>query len=243
MSQTHTFTVLKGSQSGSITTSQTTRTLKPTEAYIELTHSGLCGTDLHYRHAAMGLGHEGAGVIRALGPSTNLISDLRIGDRVGMGWLQRYCGRCKSCLTGVDMTCENQESYGGANTDEGCFGTGVCWDVSALYKIPDELESEAIGPLMCGGATVWAPLYQHDAKPGMRVGVVGLGGLGHLAVQFANKMGMEVVVFSGTEDKKAEAMEFGASEFVATKDRSSLEGVGPIDFLLVTTSQQPNYEL
>jgi D-arabinose 1-dehydrogenase-like Zn-dependent alcohol dehydrogenase len=147
------------------------------------------------------------------------------------------------CLLGIDAYCLNSNQFGSANHDQGCFGTGVAWDVSALHKIPDEIASEYAGPLMCGGATVWGPLYQHGIKAGDRVGIVGIGGLGHMAIQFASKMGMDVVVFSSTEDKKEEALKFGANEFVATKGLTTFEGVKPIDFLLITTSAQPDYAL
>ena len=160
-----------------------------------------------------------------------------------MGWFQKVCGYCKSCLTGIDVHCLNSEQFGSANHDQGCFSTGLAWDVSTLHKIPDEIASESAGPLMCGGATVWGPLYQHGLKAGDRVGIVGIGGLGHLAIQFASKMGADVVVFSSTDSKKEEAIKFGANEFIATKGLTKFEGVKPIDFLLITTSVQPDYAL
>jgi D-arabinose 1-dehydrogenase-like Zn-dependent alcohol dehydrogenase len=96
----HDFTVFKGSKSGEIVEAKGRRDLKPTEAFVEITHCGVCGTDEHYLHADMGLGHEGVGVITALGSAAALVSDLKVGDRVGMGWFQRICGYCKSCLSG-----------------------------------------------------------------------------------------------------------------------------------------------
>ncbi|OAL19713.1 hypothetical protein AYO22_09519 [Fonsecaea multimorphosa] len=133
--------------------------------------------------------------------------------------------------------------FGTANLDQGCFGTGVAWDVSTLFKIPDEISSESAGPLMCGGATVWGPLYEQGFKAGDRIGIVGIGGLGHLAIQFVSKMGMEAVVFSGTESKKEEAFQFGAKEFYATKGVTKFEGIEPVDGLLITTSVLPDLSL
>ena len=174
------FTVFKGSESGDIVESKGSRTAGPTEALVEISHCGVCGTDEHYRHAPMGLGHEGVGIIKELGSEASKLSDLKIGDRVGMGWRQKFCGYCKPCLLGATMQCENGIEFGTANLDQGCWGTAVAWDVSALVRIPDEISSADAGPLMCGGATVWGPLYQYGLKAGDRIGVVGIGGLGHL---------------------------------------------------------------
>ncbi|KAK5229410.1 hypothetical protein LTR96_003022 [Exophiala xenobiotica] len=237
------FTVFKGSKSGEIVEAKGHRDVGPREALIELTHSGVCGTDEHYRHYDQGLGHEGAGIIREIGSMVPEISDLKVGDRVGMGWMQKFCLHCKPCLTGQHFKCENSQQFGTANWDEGCFGTGIAWDVSALFKIPDEIDSASAGPLMCGGATVWGPLYENGFKAGDRVGILGIGGLGHLAIQFVNKMGMEAVVFSGTESKKEEAFKLGAAEFYATKGVTKFEGIRPVDCLLITTSVLPDLSL
>jgi D-arabinose 1-dehydrogenase-like Zn-dependent alcohol dehydrogenase len=146
-------------------------------------------------------------------------------------------------LTGHQNQCANSTSFGTADWDQGCFGTAVAWDVSALFKVPEAIASEDAGPLMCGGATVWSPLYESGARPGDRVGVIGVGGLGHLAIQFASKMGMDVVVFSGTESKKQKAIEFGASEFHVTNGVEKFEGITKLDILLITTNVIPNLSL
>jgi D-arabinose 1-dehydrogenase-like Zn-dependent alcohol dehydrogenase len=127
--------------------------------------------------------------------------------------------------------------------DQGCFGTAVAWDVSALFKIPKEIASEDAGPLMCGGASVWSPLYTSGLRPGDRVGIIGVGGLGHMAIQFAAKMGFEVVVFSSTISKKQSAIDFGASEVYATSGVKQFEGIAPLDALLITTSFNPDFSL
>ncbi|ETI22917.1 hypothetical protein G647_04711 [Cladophialophora carrionii CBS 160.54] len=243
------FTVFKGSKSGEIVEARGHRDVGPTQALTELSHCGVCGTDEHYKHAEQGLGHEGVGIIKEIGSLVKQISDLRVGDRVGMGQSRRFCGYCKPCLTGQHFKCQNSARFGIANLDQGCFGSGVAWDVSALFKIPDEISSESAGPLMCGGATVWGPLYEHGFKPGDRIGIIGhntslgIGGLGHLAIQMASKMGMEAVVFSGTESKKEEAFQLGASDFYATKGVTKFEGVEPVDSLLITTSVLPDLAL
>ncbi|PCH06353.1 Polyketide synthase, enoylreductase [Penicillium occitanis (nom. inval.)] len=237
------FTYFKGSGNGDVVEAVGHRELGPTQVSVKITHCGVCGTDEHYRHAHQGLGHEGVGIITEIGSSVQDLSEFRVGDRVGMGWYHKFCGHCKYCVSGRQTLCLNRTFYGTANGDQGCFGTALAWDISALYKIPDTISSEDAGPLLCGGATVWSPLYDSNVKPGDRVGIIGIGGLGHMAIQFASKMGLEVVVFSGTESKKQEALAFGASEFHATNNKESWDSIRPLDILLITTSVNPKMSL
>lgn len=141
---------------------------------------------------------------------------------------------------GRQNLCINNEQFGTANHDQGTFATGIAWDVSALFKVPDGIASEDAGPLMCGGATVWDPLFSNGARAGDRIGIVGIGGLGHLAIQFASKMAFQAVVFSRSESKREEAMSFGATEYHATEGRDSLEGITPVDYLLITANTLPD---
>ena len=152
--------------------------------------------------------------------------------------------RCQQCLSGRETFCPNRHIYGTHELDQGSFGTQAIWRESFLFKVPDKMTSEAAAPLMCGGATVFNVLEMYNVRPTDRVGIIGVGGLGHLAIQFASKMGCQVVVFSGTESKKEEAMKLGAKEFYATKGLTELklEG-GPIDHLLLTASSQPDWSL
>lgn len=230
------FTVYKGSKSGDIVEVKGHRDLKPTEVAVKISHCGVCGTDEHYRFGDVGLGHEGVGTITELGSMVSNISDFKVGDRVGMSYHQKFCGHCKYCLQGRQNLCPQAEYFGAANHDQGCYSTGVAWDISNLHKLPEGLDSEFAGPLMCGGATVWDPLYSSGAKPGDRIGIVGVGGLGHLAIQFASKMGLEPIVFSGTDSKKDQAFEFGASEFHTTKDNDKLSQVEKVDVLIITAN-------
>lgn len=133
--------------------------------------------------------------------------------------------------------------YGYADFDQGSFAHYAVWKADFVFKIPDSIPREYASPLMCGGATVWNVLSSFTAKPTDRIGIIGVGGLGHLAIQFAAKMGCEVVVFSGTDSKKEEAMQLGANEFIATKGATELHVSGPIDHLLITTSFQPDWKL
>ncbi|PSN72278.1 GroES-like protein [Corynespora cassiicola Philippines] len=235
------FTVFKGSKDGKIVKSQTTRPeLKGEDVYVKITASGLCGTDSHYRNADMVLGHEGVGVVEEVGPS---VTTLKVGDRVGWGYEHDCCGHCGSCLTGRETYCDERKMYGMADLDQGSMAEAAVWKESFLFKVPDSISDADAAPLMCGGATVFETLKTYGIKPTDRVGVIGVGGLGHLAIQFAAKMGCDVVVFSGTESKKAEAERLGASEFVAMKGKKELDIGRKLDALLVTTSAQPEWSL
>lgn len=133
--------------------------------------------------------------------------------------------------------------YGYANLDQGSFASHAVWKESFLFKIPDGLSDEAAAPLQCGGATVFNALRAYNAQPTETVGIMGVGGLGHLAIMFAAKMGCRVVVLSGSDSKKDEAMRLGAHEFVATKGLKEIKISMPLDRLLVTTSAQPDWKL
>jgi len=233
-----TFTVFKGSKDGDIVQSTTTRGVGPDEVLIKVTHSGLCGTDEHLRHSDIVLGHEGAGIIEKIGSDVKTLS---VGDRAGWGYIHSSCGHCEQCLTGHENVCPEVKRYGGANLDQGSFATYGIWKASFIFKIPDSIASEHAAPLMCGGATIFHVLRSFDIRSTDRVGVIGVGGLGHLAIQYAAKMGCEVVVFSSTESKKAEALKLGATQFVATKGVESLDIGKQIKHLIVTTSFPPEW--
>lgn len=235
------FTVFKGSESGAIKKATTSKpALTGDQCYIRVTASGLCGTDEHYRKSGMVLGHEGVGIVEETGPTT---LHLKKGDRVGWGYEHDSCSHCQQCLKGTETFCADRKMYGYADQDQGSFAHGAVWREAFLFKIPDNLPDEAAAPLQCGGATVFQALHFYNTQPTERVGIVGVGGLGHLAIQFAAKMGCDVVVFSGTDSKKDEALKLGASEFVATKGAKELKVSKPIDRLLVTTSFQPDWNL
>jgi D-arabinose 1-dehydrogenase-like Zn-dependent alcohol dehydrogenase len=203
----------------------------------------------------MGLGHEGAGVVEVssfihislqrltsnqeVGAS---VKALRKGDSVGWGYQNNSCNRCKQCLTGHETLCPERELYGYANQNQGSFSSHAIWKADYVYKIPASIPREYAAPLMCGGATVFNALQSFGAKSTDRVGIIGVGGLGHLAIQFASKMGCQIVVFSSTDSKKDEAIELGADEFVTTKGVKELHVSGPIDHLIVTTSFQPDWK-
>ncbi|KIK35181.1 hypothetical protein CY34DRAFT_783626 [Suillus luteus UH-Slu-Lm8-n1] len=226
-------TVFKGSSSGKIVESTTHKDgLKPDEVLLKITHAGLCGTDLHYKSSDIVLSHEGVGIVQEVGPE---VTTFKRGDRAGWGYLHNSCGHCDECLGGNEIFCPERAMYADADTDQGGFASHAIWKAGFLFHIPDAISSSDAAPLMCAGGTVFNAMHLH----GMCIGV---GGLGHLAIQFAAKMGCEVVVFSGTENKREEAMNLGASEFYATKNVQKLEIGAPLKHLFVTTSKQPEWE-
>nr|GAT60609.1 predicted protein [Mycena chlorophos] len=235
-------TVFKGSASdGIVEAHHEFAPVKNTQVLVRITHSGVCGTDEHYKHADMVLGHEGVGIVDQIGEG---VTSLAVGDVVGWGYLQNSCGKCEQCLNGDDNYCREpgNEMFGFANFHQGSFGTYAVWEESYLFKIPASIPPEYAAPLMCGGATVFEIIDKY-IKPTSRVGVVALGGLGHLAVQFLAALGADVVVFSSTDAKRDEALSLGAKEFYATRGLSKLDGVKPMDHLIVTTSFIPDWSL
>jgi D-arabinose 1-dehydrogenase-like Zn-dependent alcohol dehydrogenase len=264
------FHAFHGSPSGQLVKKQGEHELKPGQVVVRVTHSGICATDVHMQHHNMALGHEGVGVVEEVYPG---VTDVKVGDRVGFGYVHWTCGQCETCLKGEllppdvskphfdpplltcvwcwcaghDQYCLNREEYITHNTDQGSYGSHVVWFARNLFVLPEGLESRYAGPLMCGGETVWGALVS-SGRPllaGETVGVVGIGGLGHLAIQFAAKMGAQVIAFSSTESKREEALAFGADRFYATKGLEKFpdELTKKIDHLVMTTSEQPNFQL
>ena len=267
-SKGYNFVVYKGSKDGRIIQGTTHRdSLQGEEVLLRITHSSLCGTDEHYKTTDMCLGHEGAGVVEALGPGvknlkvlvrqsnppfspisvTLLTNHPPSGTAVAFGWQRSSCGSCTQCTTNLETFCPKRGAYGLTDLDVGSMASHTVFRESFLFVIPAPLSNEAAAALMCGGATVFNVLDMFDVRPTQRVGVVGFGGLGHLAVQFAAKWGCQVVVFSATGAKREEALRLGAHEFYVVEEKGLTEFeegvVGPIDHLLVTTSAQPSWPL
>jgi D-arabinose 1-dehydrogenase-like Zn-dependent alcohol dehydrogenase len=199
----------------------------PFDVVIKITHSGLCASDHAYVPYGIALGHEGVGIVVAIGSA---VTRFQIGDRAGGGYLRKACGDCALCLDGKEIWCHNRVIFGEADYGNGTIADYYKSNEKFLYKIPENLSSEDAAPLQCAGATVYSALTE-TVKPGNRVGIMGIGGLGHLAIQFAAKMGAEVVVFSTTPNKESEARSFGASEFVLSSEPEAISS--PVDVLIV----------
>lgn len=175
-------------------------------------------------------GHEIVGKITEIGEN---VTDFAKNQRVGIGWQRSSCMHCEWCLTGEENLCEKQQAtcvgYPGGYADR------IRIDSRFAFLIPDELDSAHASVLFCGGVTVFSPLLHHDINPMSRVGVIGIGGLGHLALQCAKGFGCEVTAFSSTEAKKEEALALGAHHFIATSDKNALKKYeNSFDFLLST---------
>lgn len=208
------------------------------EVDIAVEHCGLCHSDLSVLDQAWGPaqfplvpGHEIVGRVRALGAA---VPGLAIGDRVGLGWKSRSCMHCSPCSAGDAHLCQQSE-----NTilgRHGGFADRVRGHWRWVVPLPEGVESRSAGPLLCGGITVFAPLFEH-VRPTDRVGIVGVGGLGHLAIQFARAWGCEVTAFTSSPDKAAQARELGAHRSVASMDEAALKReAGRHDVVLVTAN-------
>jgi D-arabinose 1-dehydrogenase-like Zn-dependent alcohol dehydrogenase len=231
------FTVFSGSPSGEVVQKNISKPdLTGDQILIRITVSGLCGTDLHSRHIDKCLGHEGVGRVEAVGPDTRLF---KVGSRAGFGYLRNSCGQCKECLSGHEIFCPERDTYA-RPSDIGSLASHAIWRESYAFEIPESMSDEDAAALMCGGATVFSALTLYDVAPTESIGIVGIGGLGHLAIQFAAKMGCDVTVFSGSTNKEEEALSLGAHHFVASRGVEKLDlGGRKIDRLLVTASAQP----
>lgn len=192
---------------------------------VAVTHCGLCYSDIHAIADYYDIttypfvpGHEIAGFVSAVGPSA---TGLKVGDRVGIGWQGRSCMRCEWCLRGDEQLCREIASAG-VWEHHGGFSPEVVADSRFVYPLPDAMAPEVAAVLVCAGITVYSPLRRYVTEPSMRVGVVGVGGLGHLALQFARAFGCEVTAISSTPAKEEEARRFGADHFVVAGDRDQL---------------------
>ncbi|TFH60930.1 MAG: NAD(P)-dependent alcohol dehydrogenase [Candidatus Zixiibacteriota bacterium] len=211
--------------------------LGPWDIEVAITHCGICHSDIHlidndWQGSIYPLvpGHEIVGTVTQLGAQ---VTHLQKGDRVGIGWQRSSCMSCEWCQKGEENMCLQNEAT--CNGHFGGFAKAIRADGRFAFKIPDNLTSENAAPLLCGGVTVYSPLRLYDVNPSMKVGVIGIGGLGHLAVQFARAFGCEVTAFSSSPDKEAEAKSFGAHHFVVGSDKGALEkSVRCLDFIIST---------
>jgi alcohol/geraniol dehydrogenase (NADP+) len=213
---------------------------------IAVEHCGICHSDLsmidnEWGNARYPLvpGHEVVGRIAAVGSQ---VHHLVIGDRVGLGWQAGSCLHCGQCMGGDHNLCRSvQATIVGRH---GGFADRVQAQAAFVVKLPEGLEAASAGPLFCGGITVFNPIVQFDVKPTDRVGVVAIGGLGHLALQFLRAWGCEVTAFTSTEAKHAEALTLGAHRAVSSTDKSALKPLaGQFDFILVTANVTLNWPL
>jgi uncharacterized zinc-type alcohol dehydrogenase-like protein len=219
--------------------------LNANEVEVKISHCGVCHSDIHLIDNDWGNskypfvpGHEIVGTVSAVGED---VKDCTVGERVGIGWQADSCGICEWCRQGDEHLCaKSQPTCVGRN---GGYADAVRVNSRFAIPVPDALESENVAPLLCAGITVYSPLRNHGVRPSSRVGVVGIGGLGHLALQFAKAFGAEVTALSTSKDKEDEALEMGASHFVNTRDMGEMKKIaGSFDFLLSTVSADQDWQ-
>ncbi|MFW5738892.1 MAG: NADPH-dependent aldehyde reductase Ahr [Myxococcota bacterium] len=211
-----------------------------------LVHScGICHSDLSMIDNAWGMtnyplvpGHEVVGEVVAVGAHAK---NVQVGQRVGLGWFSGSCMHCAQCLDGHHNLCDTVEST--IVGRHGGFADRVRCHWAWALALPEGIDAESAGPLFCGGLTVFNPMEQFDVSPTDRVGVVGIGGLGHLGLQFLSKWGCHVTAFTSTEGKAKEALAFGADEVLDSRDDDALSiAAGTLDFLLVTVNAPLNWD-
>lgn len=202
----------------------------PTDVMVKVEYCGVCGSDFHTISGSWGpyaddkcvVGHEIVGKAIKVGDQ---VTEVKVGDYVGIGAASSACHDCKMCKEDNEQYCfkgigtYNSTDYHSDNyVTKGGYASHAVASISHIFPIPDHLPREVAGPLMCGGLTVFSPLYRalHGDGKGKLVGVVGIGGLGHLAVKFGKALGAKVVAFSRSSKKKEEVLEMGADDFIAT---------------------------
>jgi uncharacterized zinc-type alcohol dehydrogenase-like protein len=199
--------------------------LREQEVRVSITHCGLCYTDIHAIDDRYGLfdfpmvpGHEIVGNVSEAGCA---VTELRVGDRVGIGWQGRSCMQCEWCLEGEEQLCLDIVDDG-TWTPYGGFSSSVVVDSRFAYRLPDAMPSEVAAVLMCAGIAVYSPLQKYATDEPSRVGVVGVGGLGHLAIQFGHALSCEVTAISSSPGKEQEAFTLGADHFILSTDRAAM---------------------
>jgi uncharacterized zinc-type alcohol dehydrogenase-like protein len=231
------------------------RTPGQEDVQIDILYCGVCHSDIHMVRSEWGPsiyplvpGHEIVG--RVMSISSN-VSRFKVGDLVGVGCFVYSCRTCPSCQAGEEQYCEtgmvgtyNSYEKDGKTPTYGGYSTQIVVDHNYVLKVSENLPIHAVAPLLCAGITTYSPLKKWNVKKGDKVGIIGLGGLGHMGVKFAVAMGAEVTVISHSPSKQADAMAMGAHEFLVSKDPAAVNAkAGYFDFLLNTVSAFNDYNM
>lgn len=224
------------------------RDLQPKDVLIQIDYCGVCHSDLHQLHNDWGStaypivpGHEVIGRIKAVGSD---VSGFNAGDRVGVGCMVDSCRDCDSCHAGYEQFCEAgfAPTYNGIDpyiggTTYGGYSNNIVVTEDFVLRLPANLDAAASAPLLCAGITTYAPLKRFHTGPGKKVGVCGLGGLGHMAIKIAHAMGAEVTLFTHSEHKRDDALRLGADHVVLSGDRKAMRAyTGQLDTIINTIS-------
>ncbi|AEI41704.1 NAD(P)-dependent alcohol dehydrogenase [Paenibacillus mucilaginosus] len=223
------------------------RDLEAHDVLIEIKYAGICHSDIHTARAEWGPvnyplvpGHEIAGIVTQVGPE---VTKYAVGDRVGVGCMVDSCRECHHCHQGEEQYCLGgmTGTYGAVDRygqyTQGGYSTHIVVTEDFVVRIPDGMELDAAAPLLCAGITTYSPLRHWGAAPGKKVAVVGLGGLGHMAVKLAHAMGAEVTVLSQSLKKKEDGLRLGADHYYATSDPETFQKLaGSFDLIVNTVS-------
>jgi alcohol dehydrogenase (NADP+) len=221
------------------------REVGPNDVLIRIEYAGICHSDIHTVNGDWGPqpfpvvpGHEIVGLVAEVGSD---VTRHQVGDRVGVGCMVNSCGECVNCRAGDEQYCVkgNIGTYAATDVDgtttQGGYSTHVVVDAGFVLRIPEGLDPAAAAPLLCAGITTYAPLKHWNAGPGQRVAVVGLGGLGHMAVKIAHALGAEVTVLSQSLKKQEDGLRLGADHYYATEDPATFEQLASRFDLIVNT--------
>ena len=218
------------------------------DVVVDIQYCGICHTDIHQVNDEWGgsafpmvPGHEIVGIVSKIGPK---VSRYKVGDKVGVGCFVDSCRECNPCKKGLEQYCTGgmTTTYNGVERDgktptQGGYSDKIVVDENYVLKIPDNLALDRAAPLLCAGITLYSPLRHWQAGPGKKVGIIGLGGLGHMGVKLAHAMGAEVTVLSHSLRKKEDGISMGADHFYATSDPETFEKLkGYFDLIISTVA-------
>jgi alcohol dehydrogenase (NADP+) len=217
----------------------------PHDVMIDIAYAGICHSDLHYARAEYGRtvfplvpGHEIAGTVSAVGSA---VTKFKVGDRAGIGCFVDSCRACKACLAGLEQYCSGKRTmtYNTPGPDGtpsyGGYSEKIVADENYVIRIPEGIGLENAAPMFCAGITMYSPLRHWNTKPGSRVAIVGMGGLGHVGVQIARAMGASVTVFDLSESKRADALRLGATDFRLASDAAAFSELASSFDLIIAT--------
>ncbi len=233
----------------------TRREVGETDIEIDILYCGVCHSDIHTARNEWGgsvfpvvPGHEIVGRITAVG---NKVDGFKVGDIAGVGCMVDSCRECEQCKAGDEQFCEkgmvgtynSPDKHTGKQTYGG-YSTKIVVEKDFVLHIPENLDLKGVAPLLCAGITTYSPLSRYNVGPGMKVAVVGLGGLGHMGVKIAAAMGADVTMISTSESKKADAEKLGAKHFINSKDPEQMNAAkGSFNFILNTVSAPHDYNI